>query len=292
MSSDDSVDVARCNDSLTGHNLFFRFVFLLLRFPLCQPGLGFAFSVGEVCFREAKFGGKGLGVVLGAAGEIAAAAGRVGVTGILARGQGGMSVGLKEQGIAFGPGIATIAGQAEGFLRVIGGPGRAVGFGLEQPSPAADHKGVGVNEPHSTGSGQGEGLAGAAESVRRVLPRQGDLAGGDMEAGEIEEELAAVEDGLGLAQLGLGVVEPVLGQGTPAEYPVAQGDVVVPSVAFADAEIGLGAARCQGRVTGAEKQFRPVDPATAEQLVGVGIVLLFQLVGKGEVLGGRVKLLA
>ncbi len=128
------------------------------------------------------------------------------------------------------------------------------------------------------------------ERVRRVLPRQGDLADGDMKSGEFEEELAAVEDGLGYAKLGLGVVEPGFGQGTPAEHPAAPGDVLVPPVAFADSEIGLGPARCQGRMTAAEKQFCPVDPAHAVQLVGVGIVLLFQLVGKGEVLGGRVKL--
>jgi len=121
-----------------------------------------------------------------------------------------MSVGLEEQGVALGPGIAALAGQAERFLRVIGGPGRVFGFGLEQPRSPTHHEGVGMNEPHPTGSSQGEGLAGAAERVRRVLPRQGDLAGGDMKAGEIEEDLAALEDGFGLASR-LKVVTCLLG---------------------------------------------------------------------------------
>ncbi len=77
-----------------------------------------------------------------------------------------------------------------------------------------------MDETHPTRSGQGEGLAGAAERVRRVLPRQGDLAGGDMKAGVFEEKLAAVEDGLGLEQLGLGVVEPGFGQSSLGVRPI------------------------------------------------------------------------
>ena len=120
-----------------------------------------------------------------------------------------------------------------------------------------------MDEPHPAGGGEVESFDGAVESVRWILPSDGDLAGGDVEAGKLEEHLTAMKYLLRPAEFGLGIVEVALGQGAPAQNPVAAGDVSVPMKAPTEAAVGQGPVAGQSRVTASDKQFRPPDAAIA-----------------------------
>jgi hypothetical protein len=71
---------------------------------------------------------------------------------------------------------------------------------------------------------------------------------------------------------------------------VTPGNVVVPVLALADAEVGPGAAGGQRLMVAPEQQLRPPNAANTVELGVTGVPLLFQRVGEGEVQGSRPEL--
>jgi hypothetical protein len=174
-------------------------LFLSVPLPILQPFQGLGVGRGEVFLAEDEPGGEGLGIGAGAPGRLALAGGGGGVFGIVPGGEGGARLGFEEERIPLGPSVAAVAGEAQGLLGVVERTGGAVDLGFEQARAAVQHQGVGVDKPHTARGGEGECFGGAVQGAWCILPREGQLTGGDLQAGKIEKKLAPALDGLCLA---------------------------------------------------------------------------------------------
>ena len=189
-----------------------------------------------------------------------------------------MDFGEVSQRVAFGPGVAAGAGEGQGLVEFVSGAFdllpfrlRRVGAGAVQADSAAQHQRVGLIGQHPARRGKAQRRLDRRQRLVKAALAALQLGAGQQNARKVPDLMRAVEDRPSMGQVLRSLRPTSRLRGENAEQVVAACDVVLPTIALADSQIGLGDRAGAVGLPQADQQCGPPDATPGIEFVTVRV---------------------